>query len=91
MTNEQAITLVFKDQAGEYYLVSQATLEQGRVPAERKAEIEQVIAEQQEDVQGYILPLLYGVAMTVGFAAGYFGTKAAVEEEVLVPNIQFPS
>ena len=88
MTNEQTTTLVFKDQAGEYYLVSQATLEQGRVPAEQKAALEQLIAEQQEDVQGYILPILYGVAMTVGFAAGYFGTKSATaSEEVLVPDL----
>ena len=36
---------------------------------------------EQGDVQGFILPLLYGVAMTVGFAAGYFGTTAATQEK----------
>jgi hypothetical protein len=54
MTNAQTGTLVFKDQAGEYYLVPQETLEQGRVPAEHKAQIEHLIAEQQ-DVQGYAM------------------------------------
>jgi len=92
MTNEQSGTLVLKDQAGSYFLVSQETLERGRVPEEQVAELEQAIAAAQGgaagDAQGFILPLVYGIAMTVGFAAGYFGTKAAIEEEeVLVPDL----
>jgi hypothetical protein len=53
MTQAPTGTLVFKDQAGEYYLVPMETLEHGRVPEEHKAEIERLIAEQQ-DVQGYM-------------------------------------
>ncbi len=32
------------------------------------------------DVQGFILPLVFGAAAVVGFAAGYFGTKGAIED-----------
>ena len=61
MTNEQTGTLVFKDQAGEYYLLPQATLERGRVSAEHKAEVERLISEQHDDVQGHFfaLPPIY--------------------------------
>lgn len=45
--------MVFKDQAGGYYLVPRETLEQGRVPAERTAELERLIAEQPDDVHGH--------------------------------------
>lgn len=61
MVDEQAATLVFRDQAGEYYLLSQATLEQGRVPAEQKAEIERIVGEvASDDVAGHN-PFLVGV------------------------------
>ncbi|MGH2588166.1 MAG: hypothetical protein ACRDJE_24880 [Dehalococcoidia bacterium] len=52
MTDEQTLSLVLKDEAGNYFLVPQELLEQGRVPEEHTAEIERLIAEQQ-DVQGY--------------------------------------
>lgn len=74
MTNEQTSTLVFKDQAGEYYLLPLETLERGRVPADHKAELEQVIAAAHQggagddDVQGYLLPIVVAVG---GFMAGY--------------------
>ncbi len=32
------------------------------------------------DVQGFILPLVFGAAAVAGFAAGYFGTKSALED-----------
>jgi len=53
MTTEQDTTLVFKDAAGEYYLLPLATLRRGQVPAERKAELERLIAEHQDDAQGH--------------------------------------
>jgi len=65
MTTEQTNVIVFKDQAGEFYLLPQATLEQSRVPAEHKAEVEQLIAE-QEDVQGHLLPALVAVIALAG-------------------------
>lgn len=57
MTNTETGTLVLRDQAGSYYLVPLETLEQGRVPADQKAQIEQRIAEQR-DVQGHMLHAL---------------------------------
>ncbi|MGH2585603.1 MAG: hypothetical protein ACRDJE_11875 [Dehalococcoidia bacterium] len=60
MTSEQTSVLVFKNEAGDYFLVPQATLEQGRVPAERTAELERLSAKgaeggNGEDVQGFAL------------------------------------
>ncbi|MGH2598397.1 MAG: hypothetical protein ACRDJ9_03315 [Dehalococcoidia bacterium] len=86
MTNEQTSTLVFKDQAGEYYLLPQATLERGRVPAEHKAEVERVLAEVEgDDVQGHALPaaiwfagvILEGVV--IGYAAARQGTLRGLD------------
>ena len=57
MTTAQTNMLVFKDQAGDYFLVSAETLTGTRVPEESKAEIERLITEQQ-DVQGYFWQLL---------------------------------
>jgi hypothetical protein len=74
MTNEQTSTLVFKDATGNYFLVPQDALERGRVPEVRKAEVEQIIAAQGsatgDDTEGYILPLIYVAAFSVGLAAG---------------------
>ena len=54
MTNAPTSTLVFKNEAGDYFLLPQEILEQGRVPEEHKAEIEQAIAAAQaDDVSGY--------------------------------------
>jgi hypothetical protein len=62
MTHAQTGTLVLKDATGSYFLVAQETLEQGRVPEERTAELEQMIVaaarvDAGEDVQGYGDPL----------------------------------
>jgi hypothetical protein len=58
MTDVQTGTLVLKDATGSYFLVPQAVLEQGRVPAEHTAELEQLIAAggpDGDDVQGHRL------------------------------------
>jgi len=52
MMNAETSTLVLKDEADEYYLVPQATLERGRVPAEHRAELEQLLAD-SGDVSGH--------------------------------------
>ena len=57
MTTEQDTTLVFKDAAGEYYLLPLATLRRGQVPAEQKAELERLIAEHQDDAQGHAMSM----------------------------------
>jgi hypothetical protein len=53
MTDEQTTALVLKDGTGNYFLVPQEALEQGRVPEERKAQIEQLMRE-QDDTQGHL-------------------------------------
>jgi len=59
MTTEQAATLVLKDGTGSYYLVSQETLELGRIPDEHKTAFEQAIATAQcgadGDTQGFMM------------------------------------
>ena len=52
MTNAQTTTLVFKNDAGSYFLLPQETLEQGRVPDEQQAAVERLIAE-ADDVAGF--------------------------------------
>jgi hypothetical protein len=74
MTNEQTSTVIFKDQAGEYYRLPQATLEQGRVPDEKVAEFERLMAEAAArddgdgDVEGFFLRDAYdGFAIIIGY------------------------
>jgi hypothetical protein len=62
MTNEQTGTLVLKDNAGNYFLVPQATLEQGRVPAEHTAELERLLAD-SDDVSGHHPAIFLGVGL----------------------------
>jgi len=85
MTNAQASTLVLKDEAGSYYLVSQETLEQGRVPAERAAELEGLLAAATQgsageaDAHGYALPLAFAFA---GVLMGGMAGGIAIHREV---------
>ena len=56
MSSEQTTVLVFKDRAGEYYLLPQETLERGRVPAEDRADVERLASETAgDDVAGHML------------------------------------
>jgi hypothetical protein len=84
MTNEQTSTLVFKSEAGDYFLVPRATLEQCRVPEAQKVEIEQLLAagpgDPESDVQGYIAPLVAVGIFLVGEAIGFGATYAATTE-----------
>lgn len=85
MTNEQATTLVFRNEAGDYFLVPRATLEQGRVPQEQTAELEQAIAAAHSeagggDVQGFIAPAVAVGIFFVGELIG-FGVTAALTQE----------
>jgi hypothetical protein len=81
MTNAQTATLVFKDQAGEFYVLPMETLERGRVPAEHRAEVERLLAE-SDDVQGHAIPLFWA-----GFMVGN-GATAAV---ALLVNPSMPA
>jgi hypothetical protein len=87
MTNTQSNTLVLKDQAGEYYLLPQETLERGRIPEEHKVEVEHLIAEQQ-DVQGYIWNFILMRVLTTGAALIANGSlNHGNTPELEVPNI----
>lgn len=74
-------TLVFRDGEGEYFLLPRATLEQGRVPVERKAEVERLIAEsageasaEGDDVRGHAVPVIGLIILAelagIGFEIG---------------------
>ena len=78
MTTTQDTTLVFKDQAGDYYLLPQATIEGAKVPAERTAEVERLVGAatggEGDDTRGHFIPLLFlagCAAFGGGFAVGY--------------------
>jgi hypothetical protein len=64
MTNAQSNTLVFKNQAGDYFLVPEATMEQGRVPAEKKAEVDQLMVD--ADTSGHLLMIFYFAGVATG-------------------------
>jgi hypothetical protein len=84
MTNAQTNMLVLKDNTGDYFLLPSATLEQGRVPEEHKAEIDQLIAEQQSDVHGHFWPVIFAIAeiasALTGPAVVATGTYLVVKE-----------
>jgi hypothetical protein len=91
MTNVQTSTLVFKDEAGEYYLLPQAALERGRVPAAHRAEIERLAAE-SGDVSGhhpFLIGMFVGVLLGGGTAVGTLAYHLN-DIEVQVPTIEFP-
>lgn len=82
MTHAQTGTLVLKDAAGSYFPVSLETLEQGRVPAERKAEVEQAITAARDsagrdDVEGYVINFV--AAFCIGLTAGVLGAQLPQE------------
>jgi hypothetical protein len=76
MTNEQTTTipmLVFQTEAGDYFLVPQELLECGRVPADRIADVERLLAA-QDDVGGYeILDRFRATVPLLSLAGHSFG------------------
>ncbi|MGH2604556.1 MAG: hypothetical protein ACRDJ9_34850 [Dehalococcoidia bacterium] len=77
MTTERARWLVFTDQAGEYYLLPQETLEQGRIPAEHKAEVERLLADADADVSGYMVATTYTLLHVVNTGLKAIGDVTA--------------
>ena len=71
--NQPGLSLVFADRDQNYYLIPVETFTSGRVPAERAAELEQALHEQ--DVAGYS-PLLVGLAFVGAAVAGGVAAKA---------------
>jgi hypothetical protein len=61
MQADQSVTLILKDQAGDYFLVPYELIERHRAPAEQKAEVERTLAaaapigEDGDDAQGFVL------------------------------------
>jgi hypothetical protein len=80
MTNEQTIMLVFKDRAGDYFLLPPDVLERGRVPTEHKVDIERVVAEMQGDDTSGHAAFLAGFVVGAGLmGAGMLGAAVAVD------------
>jgi hypothetical protein len=77
MTSAETHVLIFKDQAGEYYLLPPEALERGRVPAEVKAELERRISG-SDDVVGYtpMNPTFRVGGMYISFGAQLIGEGA---------------
>jgi len=95
MTTEQIDAMVFKDQAGEYFVMPQAVLERGRVPVEAKAAIGarfpalQAIGANDRDVQGHVAPIVVDVAISVGALIVGFGvTRSLLSGDPLGPVVQ---
>jgi hypothetical protein len=89
MTTEWKYVIVFRDQAGEHYLLPQEALERGRVSAERGAEVERLVSEAEgDDVTGHILRTV-GVLTMPTLAAVLVETAADsklirwIEQEVI--------
>jgi hypothetical protein len=73
---DQPITLILKDQTGDYFLVPREVMERHRVPAEQKAEIEQALAgatairgDGADDTEGFGLPLVIVLGWAVATVA----------------------
>jgi hypothetical protein len=67
-TEHTACSLVFADHDQNYYLIPVEAIERGRVPAARKAEIEQAMRE--HEVTGYNPLAAVAAGAAVGAAAG---------------------
>ena len=88
-TEEETPMLVFKNEVGDYFLVPQEALEEGRVPAEHKAEVERLLAEDThggngEDVQGFSYARMY---VLLGSNIG-FRTSVTTDTGRLSPGLQ---
>lgn len=83
MTDTPHSTLVVKNAAGNYFLVPMETVEQGRVPTDQHAELERQVAEAAGDVQGFIGPIVGGLAFGVGMCIGF---ELASEPKVILGN-----
>ncbi|MGH2586838.1 MAG: hypothetical protein ACRDJE_18125 [Dehalococcoidia bacterium] len=88
MENTEQATLVFKDREGEYYLLPQTVLEQGRVPEEHKVALEAEIttapaaAPSGQDVQGFRTnhnPVIAGIIIGQASVLAGFGLARLIE------------
>ena len=61
---QPGLSLVFTDQDRNYYLIPAEVFAQGRVSAERKAEIEQLLRERE--VTGYLMDSTSPLLVTTG-------------------------
>ena len=97
MTQMETSTVVLQDTAGHSFLISPQTLEQGRVPAEQRPDLERLIAAAlpseacSDDVHGHILPTLPiifagFVAYSVGVVGGFAVTNAVVSSTPEKPS-----
>jgi hypothetical protein len=82
---DQRVTLIFQDQAGDYFLLPREVMEQFRAPAEQGAAAERSLALSAsnndagaDDTEAFALPLIFFAGMAVGAAATAVGTAVVV-------------
>ena len=79
MSSEQAEMLILADGKGDYYRIPRSVLEQGRVPDDQKAQLEQAL--NQDDTSGFLnfskieIDYLSGIKL-VGTSASSFSWGA---------------
>jgi hypothetical protein len=76
-SDDKTPVLVFKDEAGDYFLVPQELLERGRVPAERRGDLERLLVEADADVSGYVASIAYNILRVINVSATAFGDFVA--------------
>ena len=75
MVDERTETLILRDQHGDYYVLTREVLERAQVPAERRGEVEQLVAA-VDDTAGFTTtspvapPTLGSQAQLLGFSFG---------------------
>jgi len=73
-TKQTDISLVFTDHEQNYYVIPVEVFERGRVPADRKAEVERLMSEHRDDVSGHLVGVVVAMGIVVsGAVAGVVG------------------
>lgn len=75
IAESESRVLVLKSDASDYFVVPRDALERGRVPADKKAEVERLIAQSAgapaaagDDTQGHFWPIVWAAEIAVGVA-----------------------
>jgi hypothetical protein len=88
MTESQNTIVILKNEAGDYFLVPQATVEQGRVTEGQKVELEWLIGE-QEDARGHMLHALFTPLAVITVGVVLIAQEATKDEGGTITNAQF--
>jgi hypothetical protein len=78
-TNAQRNVLVLKNEAGEYFVLPEELVEQGRVPAEHIGDVERVFdAAAANDLTGYLSLNFTKITYNTTFAGAFVGGGTAL-------------